>query len=167
MIDNNIDMYNNTKQLPIQLNNDLLINQDLEHKKVYSFTLNPTDNYFKIMEGEFDAPKDYANFIMLVIMLSKVFKPCCDKFSIYGEISPTGRLHVHGTVYIKDLYKWYRTVVPAINDIGFSRINKIDTAMDLIRWTMYIRKDWSKNPFPHITNSKSDQRDLSKIYSNL
>lgn len=130
------------------------------YEKYYAITINPKKtNYECYVDEEVDMDDIISDYAFFMYKLMEVMKPCTDYHSIFPEISPKGKLHFHGIVRITDMYKWFRTVVPLINDIGFNRVTKLDTPKEMITWSLYCRKDWHKNKeyFGYITPKKSKE----------
>lgn len=64
---------------------------------------------------------------------------CCSDVVIYPEFAENGRLHYHGVLYVNDLVKWYKSVLPTLNHKGFVLIKSknIDA-----KWSEYCSKNW-------------------------
>lgn len=75
--------------------------EDIETGQLYAFTLNPNDS---IGKNELLTAYCTKHQKALRDILDEV------RLSIYPEISPTGRVHFHGTIQINNLYSWARSV---------------------------------------------------------
>lgn len=97
-----------------------------------AITISPPD--------QVDSPKDlYSNWY---IDLIKYLKPSTERFCLYPELQhPTGRLHYHGMLTLKDDIKFYRHTLPGIRrHIGYVKIKKIKNELP---WLIYCMKEWA------------------------
>lgn len=107
--------------------------------KYYFFTLNQKD----YIEDIWDFLT--INYVTIGLTLNEAFKYSTDYYSIYPELSKSGKLHYHGIIRITDMIKWYRKALPILSSLGLYSIQRIDSPIDLIRTSLYCRKDWYKN----------------------
>lgn len=48
---------------------------------------------------------------------------CCD-YRLYPELTTNGNIHYHGVVFVKDKYKWFKSVLPSLKYHGFVLLKK-------------------------------------------
>lgn len=98
-----------------------------------SITLNPEEQFYELSEMD--------RFIYWTDRLYKYLKEKTHYCSIevYPEVSPVGRLHVHGVVAIEDKYRYLFQMydVPAL--VRYGHI-EIDTIGDWDVWKTYFKK---------------------------
>lgn len=63
---------------------------DREDPKAYAITINP---------GNYEDPDLFLSDIFLPIWQSLLKKKTIGDFHLYSEFSPTGRIHIHGTIF--------------------------------------------------------------------
>ncbi len=103
----------------------------------YAFNFNPIKQYSK---NRFNR--------MINHLKDKVFKEGDSDIYyvlIYPEYSPTGRLHFHGYILIKDVFRFYSSVLPNLDDCGTYVIKEIE---DEVLWHKYVTKQidiWKVN----------------------
>lgn len=99
----------------------------------YAFTLNPTDQYQHFRAQ--DRVKDFINDVKRLLQLSYNIK-----YVLYIELSPKGRLHLHGTIEFKDettIYNWYLKHLRYLMHQGTVCIKPIT---DYDKWIIYCDK---------------------------
>lgn len=79
------------------------------------------------------------------------------KFAIHFELSPTGRLHVHGYITPIDIAKFYCILIPYLTAVGTVVISRIID--DGYEWEVYINKQ--KNILEPYFKEKNKQFSLS------
>lgn len=97
-----------------------------------AITISPPD--------QVQSPKDLYH--LWYIDLIRYIKPCSNRFILYPEIQhPSGRLHYHGIIDLKDDMKFYRFTLPNIRrHIGYICVKKIRNELN---WLMYCMKEWA------------------------
>lgn len=68
----------------------------------------------------------------------RCIRRCSRRFIIYPEFDLQGRLHYHGTVHIHDKIKWFKSVLPSFEKMGFVKV-KLDPNL---AWTVYQSKSF-------------------------
>lgn len=77
------------------------------------------------------------------IFINNQLRKCSKKYSIYAELDANGRLHYHGTVYVHDMVKWKKSVLPSFKRvIGFTKVKVIADEENSDRWQGYCLKEW-------------------------
>lgn len=102
--------------------------ENIKLGEFYTFSLNMSDQYDSLEQS---------------IMAYKYFlkKYCSDlsKFELYFEISPTGRLHMHGIIVFESniaIVKWYHNNNIIKNIASY----EIDTIDNMETWQIYCKK---------------------------
>lgn len=105
------------------------------------------------------------------INISRILKRSCRLFSVTPEFSSDFRLHYHGVIIIKDYIKWFYKTLPILNKIGFTKIKKLKTLEDKLKWIYYCKKDHYPihKVFPTIrpTGRKKQKLILKTIHGNI
>lgn len=102
-----------------------LIKTDTE----YAFTINP-EKQFETYGFNY-----YQEFMKY--MIGKLGKLNNCKMKLFPEVSPIGRLHLHGTIIILNVLSFYLTDIHLLQEIGAF---EIDTISDVKIWETYITK---------------------------
>lgn len=126
------------------------MNRTLENPHLYSITVSPSYRHF-------DPLYLYNEDIPVII---KWFRKFSRHYILFTEISEeTSRIHYHGTIDIHDLIKFHRTRCYIQKSIGYIKLKRLKTPIDLLKWTYYIRKDYHKNHelFPFIIHKKKNK----------
>lgn len=127
----------------------------LEKDKGYAFTINPEEQYYG----------DINRFQKVINLLKRLLKPPSFDYKIYIELSPTGRIHGHGWLWIKDPIEF---VMHDIYEITKRATIYIDTIDDHDVWQEYCTKQSHiigqllKPAF--IACQKRNQIDIKDIY---
>lgn len=62
-------------------------------------------------------------------------------YVLVPEFSDKGRLHYHGTIQIDDKLKMYNNKY-RLDRMGFTKLDPLETVKDLLKWTVYCRKNY-------------------------
>jgi len=89
--------------------------EECEIGKPYACTINPTDNLQQYYENSVRRFHTFNDAIQLKI--KKVLHPYCKSYYFSIEISPLGRLHLHGTIVLSDKIGFYLQI-HKLFDIG-------------------------------------------------
>ncbi len=104
-------------------------------KNMYSMTISPPYRLF-------DPEVLYHQDTPLICNWLRKFS---DHYIMFTEFDPNNRIHYHLTVRIKDKIKYYKTKYSLERILGFVKTKRLIKPIDLLRWTMYIRKDYYIN----------------------
>jgi len=64
-------------------------------------------------------------------------KRCSKEFILSPELTDDGNIHYHATVWIHDLVKWHKSILPSFRRNGFTKVkSRVDC-----NWTKYVIKD--------------------------
>jgi len=116
----------------------------------YTFSINPKDD-FQYFDSE-NSLQRYQNFHKKAITyLLNYIAPTCDYY-LKIELSRMGRLHMHGTIKIKDVFGFYCDSIIKLQKYG---TYEIDTISEKKEWGEYMDKglDYMGNR-PRILTSK-------------
>lgn len=104
--------------------------EDLKPNTKYAFTFNPSDKYqsFKSLNRLIDFYKQLDNIFVYKNFSSK---------ELYIELSPKGRLHLHGLIEVESVINFYLYEVPSLIRKGTLHINKIESHE---KWHEYCSK---------------------------
>lgn len=104
--------------------------EDMKLNTCFAVTLSPPDYRnivgcgSKMIKGnELETTRQLESHLNDNIQYFKKLKYC--KLEIYPELSPTGRLHYHGYIEIKDIVKFYYHDLYLLNEISYE-IDTID-----------------------------------------
>lgn len=114
---------------------------------MYAFTINPETQYFDDLER---MPK-VINYIKRLLSNPYI------EYELYIELSPTGRIHGHGWIWLQDPFKFYLHEVHKLTQKATIVIKEIDNPQV---WLDYCIKQ------SHITRIRI-QRMLPKLSDNL
>ncbi len=124
--------------------------EDCPVNKDMSITINSSEGEYPLMD---------ANVRHYMYLIKKYIMPYVEIKELYPELSPTGRLHYHGTVRfktIKQIVDWY---------FLRHKIGGVNISLDLIKdkdvWDKYIRKQHSYMK-PHCKPYRLTPRVLGK-----
>jgi len=126
---------------------------DIENVKEnveYTMTIAPSDDH------QYWNEEDRVEKFRIYFRNYMVKKLLPNKFKFYIEVSPHGRLHLHGTISFKNLQtikKFY------IDDVRFLTLHnqiEIDTIEDKTKWETYVTKQ-SKFNFGSINSEEYDK----------
>ncbi len=132
------------------------MNRTLKKNILYSITISPS---YRLSDPLFLYNKD----IPLII---RWFRKFSKHFILFTEIcESSSRIHYHGTISIFDIIKFHRTRYNIQKNIGFIKLKRLNTTLDLLRWTYYIRKDYHSNYklFPFIMHLNKPKRITPKV----
>lgn len=99
------------------------------------------DGWFLTISPPVKNTKPEYQFIEDLIILKKL-RLCTSMFIIYPELSPTGRLHYHGIVYINDKIKWFKSVLPSLRKLGFCDLKPTRDFKNKLTLLIYCKKEW-------------------------
>jgi len=105
----------------------LLKLEEIVPKKGYAFTVNPAEQYF----GDLDRMDKVIN-----LMKAKLRSPRFE-YDLYIEVSPKGRIHAHGYIWIYNPLEFTIFDIPYMDK--FMNID-IDTIENEDVWSSYITK---------------------------
>lgn len=117
----------NLKKLSFVPNVDILSIETITKGVSYAFTINPEEQYFGLVD-RFEKTTD---------LIYKLVNSKFANYQLYIEVSPKGRIHAHGFVWIMDPASYYLFEIPYL----ISRSNiKIDVINDVDEWYTYCTK---------------------------
>lgn len=113
--------------------------EDCKNDTVYTITLNPKNEYqyFTNEDRKQAFFRYHKNYIQKLTFLTKPIMTNIFTTELYMEISPTGRLHFHGTIKILNKHMFYIHVLYKLQDM-YSY--EIDHLTDPVIWTKYCLK---------------------------
>lgn len=82
-----------------------------------------------------DPYETYLNHLVSVI---SSLRRCCESFCVYPEFNKKGNMHYHGVLYVNNVKRYYREVIPLFKKQGYilEKKGNIDS-----KWDAYISKD--------------------------
>ncbi len=108
------------------------IKQKKLETKIYSITISP--------HYRFNDPTYLYNEDIRIII--RWFRKFSKHWILFTEFDEASRIHYHGTIYIHDMIKFHKTRWYLNQKLGFVKIKLLKTVIDLLRWNMYIRKEY-------------------------
>lgn len=127
---------------------------------MYAFTVNPENQY--IYES-INQPED--RFIKVVKHIKTILKDNSFSYKLYIEISPHGRIHGHGWIWIDDPLRFYTMTIPKIESyatIDISEITDPDGWWEYCTKMSHIIYTWMKPAY--ICRMIHDKVTLSDLY---
>lgn len=121
----------------------------IDEEEWYALTINPQDDYQYWNENTDTRLKMFTDNIKIV--MHRILQPC--RYELYVEVSPVGRLHLHGKMRFNNkstIIRWY---ISQIHKLGKVSHFEIDTIEDMKIWDEYIKKQY------HIFNIKLTSED--------
>lgn len=119
--------------------------EDLQQGTLYAFTYAPSDRqqFWEELDRFELFKKKIGTFFMSILGKTYI------KFRI--ELSPHGRLHLHGYMTIDDKMSFYLYTIPKIEEFGQIHLKPIN---DPIKWDAYcikqnLEQDWHYLPIVH------------------
>lgn len=85
-------------------------------EKVYLITWNPKPRFYNYQPFE---ENDYNLQWMTMIDVLCMADRCCSNYAFVPEISPEGKLHMHGWFIISDKVKYHKSFLPSLKRNGF------------------------------------------------
>lgn len=62
---------------------------------------------------------------------------CCEEFVLCPELTDDGNIHYHATIWVTDMVKWHKSILPSFRRNGFTKVkSNVDS-----KWTEYVIKD--------------------------
>jgi len=127
----------------------------------YSFTISPANEHQYFNEEErVDKFRKYMKSHMLNRLKDNTFR-------FHIEVSPAGRLHLHGKFKFKDIASIKHFYLMDINYLMNHNQIEIDTISDMDKWESYMTKQ-SMYQFGYIdSNEYSSLSKPNKLYKNI
>lgn len=125
--------------------------EDIVLNTYYTLTLSPEDNIHNSYDDDDDDKyKALLGFTSEIHKLILKYQDCAD-IVLYTEYSKTGRIHFHGIILFKDIFKAYFFLLPKLSAYGFIEIDSIhllqclenckeDEEDGLAKWISYCTK---------------------------
>jgi len=106
---------------------------ELCENKDFAITISPSDRlqYFNNSE------RMQVSYITTVKLYKDILNKYLNKYELYLEVSPKGRIHYHGTINIKDIIGFLLYVIPQLENTCNVCIKNIDNADE---WKTYYSK---------------------------
>lgn len=117
-----------------KFNANIIAPEDCKPNTVYAITINPND---KMQHFDLSVVQRWNTFT------TKISKDFMDelapfsKYTLYIELSKKGRLHMHGTIEITDVFGFYMRAIPYL--CSHTQI-EMDTIKDITIWNSYCTK---------------------------
>lgn len=77
------------------------------------------------------------------VMIRKLLNGFSDRYLLFPEFDENARLHYHGSIWIKDKIKFYKTKYLIDKHIGWSKFDPFKKKYDNIGWLCYCRKHYT------------------------
>jgi len=131
-------------QLPAKAKHVLIPLEDVDTDMWYAFTFNPCDKYqnFNCLQriGKFIGAMEHEVF--------GIFRDCYT-IHCYPELSPKGRLHLHGRIKVRGKINFYCDFIPRLLRLGTVVMKEID---DYPNWEKYITKQTQLHTYIHLNH---------------
>lgn len=116
----------------------------------YAFTISPGDSLQFTSSGNYKSR--FTTFYDCMLSFLSKYLEHYARYRFRVEISSLGRLHLHGTVIISDIFGFYSTFIPKIIKVATI---EMDTISDRNKWIDYMYKQQSCMPFHTEITEKS------------
>lgn len=142
--------------------------EDINCLEYYTFTLSPQEQPLQTNLGKMKLNCIYNWYHEKIIRSLNRLHYC--KYTLFTEISKSGRLHYHGTIKIEEIAMFYYHDVPLLKHIG---TYEIDTIKDHKIWKTYCLKQkgfmrdfCTKNDIEYVINTNGTLRsDITMVNS--
>lgn len=138
--------------------NKIIKLEEVCKKTFYTLTVNPNDSR-QFFDKDNRMTKFLSYFKMYIVPMF------IGDVNGFIEISPTGRLHFHGTLKFRNNDQIYRFYLDNVHKLTTMCMLEIDTIDDIKVWNKYISKQQQIITSITIISSDDSIRSLDDIYS--
>lgn len=116
--------------------------EKMSNEDLYTITLSPPDErHNQMLKNEVQTEVHYRHVIDKHMLALQKGLRNVKLLKLYPELSPTGRLHYHGYIMLKDVFMFYYADQYALQQIGSYEIDTIgDTVEDMEKYDKYCKK---------------------------
>lgn len=136
---------------------------------VYLITWNPKPRFYNYdLHGNNDYEAQWRTMLDKLLTVNR----CSSKYAFVAEISDQGKLHMHGSMVIRDKVKYHKSFLPTLRNNGFVKISKATShswktfkyhVKDLFATADYIKD----NPIVITSDNRDDVLRELNLYKSL